>query len=245
MLAELAVYLQSYRRTPREFRPHLRHAVGLWARGRRQFRTWTPHLGRTRTVLDHTIDDIHPRRTVAVLGAGPLFDIPLESLARTFDRVLLVDRAHLAVTGPRTRRYRNIEHVWRDLAPAGDRQPLAFLDDVPGLDWVISANLLSQLAEDAPEGTEASVVDTHLSALSALRAPVTLITDVDYRVFDRAGQLIDEADLLYGHELPLPESRWLWEVSPFGEENPDTRRVHTVLAFPDWHAANPLARLVL
>src|SRR2546421_462946 len=77
MLLESLVYYRSYWRTPVAFRPHLVDAVGLWARGQRQFRAWTPHLNKTLAVLDTTIDDIASRRTVAVLGAGPLFDVPI------------------------------------------------------------------------------------------------------------------------------------------------------------------------
>src|SRR4051812_12527190 len=127
MLAESLVYARSFRRTPPTFRPYLADAIGLWARGQRQFRAWTPHLNKTLAVLDTTIDDIASRRTVAVLGAGPLFDVPIESLARNFDRVLLIDLAHLSTTDKRTGRYRNIERIWRDLAPEADPHPLALL----------------------------------------------------------------------------------------------------------------------
>ena len=237
MLAESLVYARSYRRTPPAFRPFLVDAVGLWARGQRQFRAWTPHLNKTLSVLDATIDDIASRRTVAVLGAGPLFDVPLESLARTFERVLLVDLAHLSTTDQRIGRYRNIERVWRDLAPVDEPTPLAFLAGLPQLDWVISVNLLSQIGRAAPDGTERGTIEAHLAGLSALAMPVTLVTDVDYRVFDRGGQLLEDVDMMHGHVLPPPESRWLWEVAPLGEEAPDTRRVHAVHAYPDWHAA--------
>ena len=238
MLAESLVYARSFWRTPREFRPFLADAVGLWARGERQFRAWTPHLNKTLAVLDTTIDDIASRRCVAVLGAGPLFDVPIESLARTFERVLLIDLAHLAPAAKRVARYGNVEPVWRDLAPEGEAAPLAFLRDIPGLDWVISVNVLSQIGRAAPEGEERRAIDTHLEGLSALNMPVTLVTDIDYRVFDRGGTLIEDFDLLHGRTLPAPEGRWLWEVAPFGEEARDTRRVHTVAAYPDWHGVN-------
>lgn len=236
MLAESLVYARSVLRTPPAFRRHLPGSIGLWARGQRQFRAWTPHINKTLAVLDTTIDDIASRRTVAVLGSGPLFDVPLESLARTFERVLLVDLSHLSTTDRRLRRYANVERVWRDLAPAGDAIPLAFLSKIADLDWVISVNLLSQIGEFAADGEERRTIDTHLDSLSALQVPVTLVTDVDYRVFDRAGTLIEDVDLMRGHVLPPPESRWLWEVAPLGEEAPDTRRIHTVFAYPDWHA---------
>lgn len=234
-IAQNLIYLRSYRRTPAAFRPYLIDAIGLWARGQRQFRAWTPHLNKTLAVLDTTIDDIASRRTVAVLGSGPLFDVPVESLARTFERVLLVDVAHLSTIDRRIDRYANVERVWRDLALEGDPDPLAFLRDVPGLDWVISVNLLSQIARAAPDGAERATIDAHLRGLAGLDLPVTLITDVDYRVFDRAGTLLEEMDLMHGRQLPFPESRWLWEVAPFGEEAADTRRIHTVQAYVDWH----------
>lgn len=234
-LAQNLIYLRSYQPTPAAFRPHLIGAIGLWARGQRQFRAWTPHLNKTLAVLDTTIDDIASRRTVAVLGSGPLFDVPLESLARTFDRVLLIDLAHLSTIDHRVDRYPNVERIWRDLAPEEDPHPLAFLDDIPELDWVISVNLLSQIARAAPEGAERAAIDAHLEGLSVLAMPVTLITDVDYRIFDRAGTLLEEMDLMHGRPLPVPDSRWLWEVAPFGEEAPDTRRIHTVRAYADWN----------
>jgi hypothetical protein len=234
-LAQNLIYLRSYRRTPAAFRPHLIGAIGLWARGQRQFRAWTPHLNKTLAVLDTTIDDIASRRTVAVLGSGPLFDVPVESLARTFNRVLLIDIAHLSTIDRRIDRYPNVERIWRDLAPEDQPNPLAFLGDIPGLDWVISVNLLSQIARAAPDGTERATIDAHLDGLAALEVPVTLITDVDYRVFDRAGTLLEDIDLMHGRQLPFPESRWLWEVAPFGEEAADTRRIHTVHAYADWH----------
>jgi hypothetical protein len=233
--AQNLIYLRSYRRTPAAFRPYLIGAIGLWARGQRQFRAWTPHLNKTLAVLDTTIDDIASRRTVAVLGSGPLFDVPLESLARTFAHVLLVDLAHLSTIDHRIERYPNVERVWRDLAPDGEPHPLAFLRAVPELDWVISVNVLSQIARAAPDGEERATIDAHLDDLSSLGVPVTLITDVDYRVFDRAGTLLEEMDLMHGRELPFPETRWLWEVAPFGEEAADTRRIHTVHAYADWH----------
>jgi hypothetical protein len=241
MLAEAIVYLRSLGRTPPGFRRYLPEAIGLWGRGVRQSSTWTPHIGETRGLLDTLIDEIKPRRTVAVLGSGPLFDVPLESLARTFETVLLVDRAHLATIDARTRRYSNVELEWRDLSSATTPAPLSFLAGLAGLDWVISVNLVSQLARAAPEGEERRVVEDHLSALAALPCPATLITDVEYRIVDRAGLLREHADMLYAREMPRPDLSWKWEVAPFGEESQETRRVHQVCAWLDWRMAGAAA----
>lgn len=242
MLAEIAVYLTSVPSTPSRFRSHLAGAVGLWSRGRRQRQAWAPHLERTRHTISDVIATLPRRRTVAILGSGPLFDVPLEALAAAFEHVLLVDIAHLSPSGRRVASSRNVTRLWRDLAPAGDPKPLAFLGDIAGLDWVISVNLLSQLGHGAPEGEETATVAWHLDGLSALPVHVTLVTDTDYRCLDRTGREVERFDLLHGNRLPRPGALWDWEVAPFGEESREIRRIHSVAAYPDWQRARGLVR---
>lgn len=201
-------------------------------------RAWAPHLAKARTLIDTMIDDVPTRRTVAVLGSGPLFELPLESLARTFETVLLVDRAHLRVARRRAGAYANVHCDWRDLAPAGCPNPLDFLAGIPALDWVISANLVSDLARHRTPEDARRIVASHLETLKRLDCPATLITDLDYRVFNRHGVVLDSADLLHGYPVPRSGLRWKWEAAPFGEEHPHTRRVHTIAAWADWRYAN-------
>lgn len=240
MLAELRVHAASRRETPPEFRPCLPAAVRYWSSGVRQARAWAPHLAHSRGLIDTTIDDFPVRRTVVVLGAGPLFEVPLESLARTFARVVLVDRVHLSAIRPRLARYGNIERLWRDLSPASSTDPLGFLADIADLDWVISANLLGSMALAAPAGRRRQVVEEHLAALTALPCPATLITDVDYRVFNRHGVVLDSADLMQGRSIPRSGLRWKWEAAPFGSDQRHTRRVHSIAAWPDWREADSI-----
>lgn len=237
MLAETIVYLRSLAAAPPGFRRNIYGAVGLWARGTRQARAWAQHVANTRGLIDTTIDDIMPRRTVAVLGSGPLFDVPLEALARTFEHVLLVDHAHLVTAGKRLRRYPNVARDWRDLNPGTTGDPLAFLRARADLDWTISLGLLSQLATAVPKDQQRAVIDAHLAELAALPGRATLVADLDYRIFDRGGHLVEEAELLAGRPMPRPDLTWKWEVVPFGEEARDTRRVHTVGAWQDWTGA--------
>lgn len=237
MLAELAAYSTSYRRTPPAFRPYLMAAARQWARGVRQTRAWAPHLANARGLVDTTIDDFARRRTVVVLGSGSLFDLPLESLARTFDSVVLVDRIHLSRIDERIRRYANVHLEWRDLSPAANPGALDFLRGIDGLDWVISANVVSEMAAPAGPGQSRLVVEHHLDALTGLPCPATLITDLDYRVFNRHGIILDSGDMLHGRPMPRSGLRWKWEVAPFREEGRHTRRVHHVAAWPDWRMA--------
>lgn len=237
MLAEGLIYLMSLRGTPPAFRRHLGGAVGLWARGRRQARAWAPHLERSRALIGGAMAALPRRRTVAVLGAGPLFDVPVEVLGRAFERVLLFDLAHLLPARRRIAPLTNVEAVWRNLAPPGETTPLAFLEGLCGLDWVISVNLVSQIAHAARAGDERAAIDRHLAGLDALPCPVTLVTDTQYRVIDRRGTVLETFDMLYGRALPAAAQRWEWEVAPLGEESASARRVHDVSGFPDWHAA--------
>jgi len=234
MLVELKVLAASRQRTPPEFRPHLAEAVRYWSLGQRQSRAWAPHMAKCRAFIDTLIDDQQSRRTVVVLGSGPLFDLPLESLARTFARVILVDRIHLSSTDERIARYGNVERQWRDLAPNGG---LGFLAEIPELDWVISATLLADMARrDARSARQ--TVDGHLDALARLNCVTTLVADLDYRVFNRHGVLLDSGDLMHGRPIPRGGQRWKWEVAPFGATRDHTRRVHYMAAWPDWRTTS-------
>lgn len=232
MLADLMVHAASLKRTPPRFRPHLRDAVRYLASGRRQARAWAPHLANARGLIDTTIDDLPRRRSVAVLGSGPLFDIPLESLARTFSRVILVDRIHLSAIDRRLARYGNVELWWRDLG-----EGLGLLAEITDLDWVISSAVVGALAAAVP-GRERQAVDSHLDGLAALACPATLIADLDYRVFNRHGVVLESADLMYGRPVPRTGLRWKWEIAPFGESGRNTRRVHYMAAWPDWRVTD-------
>lgn len=234
MLAEALIFAANWPGTPPAARPHLSEAIGLWARGKRQYSAWTPHLERVHTRIKQRAGTMASHRTVAVLGSGPLFDVPLKALAKGFDRVILVDRVHLLSARRQTRQFANVDVLWRDLCALTQPTPLAFLQSIPDLDWVISLNLVSQLGFGAPEGREREVIDAHLDGLTTLGVPVSLATDFSYRTLNKAGGTEKYFDLLYARPMPEPASRWEWEVAPFGEEGTATRRVHDVGFYPHW-----------
>ncbi len=90
-------------------------------------------------------------------GLRPLRDVPIEEQSENFDTVVLVDLVHLASVRLwlRLKGYSNVRLIERDLSGydelAAGRQPepLAFLRTVPYLDFVVSANLLSQIGRGA------------------------------------------------------------------------------------------------
>ncbi|HEV7717814.1 MAG TPA: hypothetical protein VGO70_02445 [Arsenicitalea sp.] len=234
MLIEAAIYAANLPGTPARFWPCLSDSIGLWARGRRCAKAWAQHVAHTTGCLERTISRIEPRRTVVVLGSGPLFDVPLEALAAAFETVILVDQAHLLPARRRASRFGNVRFEWRDLSAANTSQPLQFLHSIAALDWVISVNLVSQLAHGAPTGQERRVVDSHFDDLAGLRCAVTVVTDTAYQKVNRTGGVVEEFDLLHGRPMPVADRSWGWDVAPFGEEAPALRRVHSVAFYGDW-----------
>lgn len=217
--------------TPEAFRHHIRAAARDWVEGERWSDAWAPHLSQCRTLLDTMIDDIKQRRTVVVLGSGAMRELPIESLGRCFERVVLVDRAHLAAGIPRIARYPQIERIWAELSFATEAAFGAFISGFGEVDWVISANVLPELGAGKAGG---GIISAHLQALAALPCPATLITGLDRRVLNRHGVLLEGGSLLRGHEMPRSGQRWKWERRPFASARQPSREVYLVGAWADW-----------
>lgn len=185
-----------------------RELSGVQARARRCALSWRSHLERTRTFILKLAEQVPRARTVVILGSGPLNDVPLEALSARFERVCLVDVAHLAGTCWQAARLPNVELIQHDLTGVAERlhqrvqgfhrtgspfelpqpQTELLLED-PTLDLVISLNLLSQLHICARE------------YLDELRGP--------------AGQPLFDAHTLhaYGQELLRAHLRYLKRFS--------------------------------
>ncbi len=254
MLAELALYLATP--VPQSFRQHglLRESVGLWSRGTRHRRAWAHHAARCRAVVARSIEALSQHRTVIVLGSGLLRDVPIATLVRTFERVILIDAVHLWPIRLRYALHAKVRFVTRDLTgmldqiggvgPVRRLAPLADLAADTSVDLVISANLLSQLALPieraidaghlSEQGLPQAVVVAHLRDLAAFSARVCLLTDDAYSEIDACGHIVETTDLLHGIQLPDGCERWDWPVSPMGEEAADAAFVHHVRGYADW-----------
>ena len=227
--------------------------VAIAARARRCRHAWAPHLANSRVAMLAAADACPQHRTVAVLGAGALLDVPLAALAARFRRVVLIDLAHLASTRLVAWRLGNVSLLQRDLsgALAGLADPAATAPAVQAWDWpaavadldlTISANLVSQLpllpvaaaarrwrlTPAAQERFGQRIVERHLAQLRALPGTVCLIGDVD-RVA-ASGAVAEQQDPLFGVQLP-PGEEWDWELAPGGELAQGTlrSRVRSVL----------------
>lgn len=255
MLPEIMLYATA-RTRPELARLGLKgDAVSLWSRARRCRVAWAPHEARCHAVIRIVIADLERPHTALVLGSGLVRDVPLADLVARFQRVVLVDAVHL---WPARRRACNakVEHVTADLSGVAAwlsgqaearRDPLAGFRDDPNIDFVVSANMLSQLPmafddwrerhpaliQDLPVDLSRRIIAWHLQDLAGFRARVCLLTDVRHQEVGRDGRVIDETDLLKGETLPEPDQAWDWEVAPRGEITRASAHIHRVHAFND------------
>lgn len=249
MILEAIQYAATRAFTPAPFHPYIRSSVSLWSRARRCAKDWAPHEENCKTFIRETVVGMKERRTAVVLGSGLLRDVPVELLARAFDTVVLVDLVHPASVRMwlKAKRLHNTRLIWRDLSGfdevmAGNTpEPLGFLRQVPYLDLVISADILSQIGvgatrklaargEAAKPDILSKLIAAHLDGLAGLPCKVALLTDTRLRATDSNGKLHEETDLLCGVPYPPAARQWNWPVVPFGEESRDYQVVHEVIA---------------
>jgi len=264
MFAEALLYARARLGGQQNRHGHLAELVAIWARHRRQRQAWAGHLTRARVLCIQSAEACETRRTALVLGAGLLLDVPLEQLSALFQRVVLADMAFLPATTRLAKALGNVELLVTDLSGCLDSLPDPQALDahapasrpdlslgLPGLDFVYSANLLSQLplhalavlrkrdpapGDEALQAFAASLVRAHLDALAALPCPVCLVADTLERSYaDHC--LNDETDLLYGVPLSLQGESWTWHLAPRGEISPELHIERLVLGAPDARAA--------
>jgi hypothetical protein len=202
-------------------------------------------------------------RTALVFGSGLLLDVPLEALRAKFARVVLVDAVHLPTVRWRVRRMDGVELAQADLAgvaealarglPPPDPDPAFGLDD-PSVDFVVSLNVVSQLAlaptdwlvdrlgldETAAVAYGRRIVAAHFDHLARFRAPVCVVGDRRRDYLDRAGHLAESEDALWGHPAPPADEEWAWDVAPLGEHDRNYAIRNRVFAIRELRAKPPI-----
>ncbi|MFN3719758.1 MAG: hypothetical protein ACK4UW_12725 [Rhizobium rhizophilum] len=247
MILEALNYAASWPLTSAAHRPFIRSSVSLWARANRCATGWAEHERRTKAAILAAAEGCRHRRTVVVLGSGLLRDVPVMELSRLFNTVVLVDLVHLASVRSwlTVKRLKNVRLIERDLSGldallAGQpAEPLAFLRQVPYLDLVVSANLLSQIGIGAGRRLDGQadkgpllrqVIGAHVEGLAQVSAETCLVTDISYTVIDRSEGRHETVDLMHGAYLGDVRAEWDWPVIPFGEESRDYQILHHVIA---------------
>jgi hypothetical protein len=203
-----------------------------------------------------------------VLGSGRLLDVPLAALAAEFRRVVLVDALHPLPARLRAHRYRNVElrseDVTGTLAALHRLRPGDALPPVrsyvplhaPGVDLVVSLNVLSQLgvlpaewierrlgqaAAAATDSFCAALVRAHLDDLARCRASVCLIADIEWQHVGADGTILERESSIFGVPPPAAAEEWRWNIAPAPESDPVISEVRRVIVAYDPGKESPPA----
>ncbi|MFP5223212.1 MAG: hypothetical protein ACLGSA_13055 [Acidobacteriota bacterium] len=248
MLAELVEYLLTPCPQPARSLGYLTEAVAIRARHRRCRAAWKGHLENSRASILEAAQACAGRKHALILGSGALLDVPVEQLARMFDRVTLADVVHPLSARWRVRRLDTVRLETLDVT--GTLESLALADDIPAdgpralrdlirreaPDLLVSANILSQLpllplrrleaagrhARRDLDAFASRLMEDHLRLLEESPGTACLITDISWH-----GTSGIEYPLR-GMELPPPVRSWTWNVAPRPELSRDRDVFHEV-----------------
>lgn len=227
MILEALNFVATWLTTGRRNGEEINSSVRLWARARRCARDWAEHEENCKTFVCSRMPA--KGRVAVVLGSGLLRDVPIEGLAEAFGEVRLFDLQHLASVRiwAWAKGFRNLRFEQRDLSTGLD-----FLRDDPEIEFVVSANLLSQLgvAADRIGADAAATIASHVAGLRAAPGRKLLLTDSEYEVIRKDGTVAERYDLMHGVSLPAADAGWHWPVAPYGELDPTCKAVHRVSA---------------
>ena len=225
---------------------------GIRNRYLRESGNWQSHLRNTRDFIIAAARQAEQHRSVAVLGSGWLYDVPLDELSQMFSSVVLVDIVHPEAVKIRAGRMPNVRLVEADLTGGAVQHAMQaktfaqFAEWLPSarpalnfgdFDLVVSVNLLNQLdiilcdylqrhfgVDDAELLTvRRTVQQQHINWLPAGRT--CLITD--YRQIDIPldGSPKTETQLVYAdmpEKPPVREWEWLFDTNQRYSEKNNT-----------------------
>lgn len=228
--------------------------VSLKFRSRRCAKAWRGHNESSRQFVRDHLFRLQPP-SVMVIGSGLLLEVPIQDLLQMAQKIYLVDLVHAPEIRKLAAQNPKIELIEKDISCL-----LGFLQkgtgpfqiknipwkqlppwDLPPVDLVISANLLSQIplmiSEVLPMTAETyarfarAVRDQHIERLLQQAPKVLLFADFETHYLDRQGQTlkVESYDVdLKGLKL---DREWEWDISPFGETSKDYRIEMRVRAY--------------
>lgn len=256
MIRELLTYI-SERPTLKEAKlfGHLVESISLLSREKRCQKTWATHRASCKQFITAELKNARHYDSILVLGSGPLHEIPIEHLSKTFKRVVLVDIVHLKSTRMSVAHLSNVEFIEHEITEIEevlrvhkelkDKVPVKFVDEDWGL--VLSVNVMSQLplhletfilkklknrfTSAQVESFLKGVTQNHLTYLQSFHANTILITDTQTFYYDKNEKVI-QTDNNYEHlSLPIPKLEWSWNVAPIPEFQKDVGMKMRVCGF--------------
>lgn len=229
---------------------YLFEAIAMEARHKRCFVQWQPHYQKCQQAILKAIESCLQKNTIVIMGAGSLNDIPLDSLSRQFQKVVLVDLIFLKQARQKAADYAN---VFLEEADVSNRLPALFEGSLAfkgHSDWtlpqdancLVSLNLATQLPlipvrwlmqhhglnEKEADQLGKEMIQSHLNLMENFQGVRCLIADRQVCEYDTAGELIDQFDPAWDVELPDVIDSWEWQVIPLGESKQNTAQVNQV-----------------
>lgn len=177
-------------------------------------------------------------RTVAILGSGPLIEIPIDKLLEMADKIILVDIVHPLKVQRRYRNHPKVKILEHDLTGVSEAMlsftngplPRPAPSPLPEADFILSANCLSQLphkprqeAESAGIGAQEldrfceEISAAHIAQIRSSGKPHLIIADFETELRSRDGSLAEKSEPFFNQsDLQIIKS-WPWQVAPLGE----------------------------
>jgi hypothetical protein len=228
--------------------------VSLKFRSRRCAGAWQSHIEECHKLIREQLEAVKPK-SVLVIGSGLLLEIPIDDLLKKTGKIYLVDLVHAPEVRRLAKLYPQIELIEKDISslltilkkglspfqpkiiPWDSLTPW----DLPKVDWVISANLMSQIplmiSEALPMSAEVykdfarRVRDQHIERLMRQGNKVLLFADFETRYIDLEQKRIKTET----YEVNLRNLKfireWTWEISPVGETSKDYKVEMLVKAY--------------
>lgn len=223
---------------------HLKESIALLKRQKRCHLFWKTHQDHCKKLILETLSLVKKFDRILIIGSGPLHEIPIEEISKKFKEVILVDIVHLKVTKNKYRHLSNLHFVEHDITELENdlikekkllnKTPNKFLDEE--FDFVISANLLSQLAihlkkfinKNHIESDENKIdqfcfdlTKNHVDYLTKFNCIKLLITDIE-TYLDYPQKNLREIETPYiNFSLPKEVDSWIWNIAPIPELSND------------------------
>lgn len=138
----------------------LYHSISLRHRYERCKKAWLPHLKNCQEIFEEVAENLPQKKSVVILGAAHLHEIPYHLLTKHFEKIILVDIVHPLKHHRLSKRNPHFELITMDLGHSLEQ--LESLQSMQALDThlreleskvlfhfkadlIISANILSQL----------------------------------------------------------------------------------------------------
>jgi len=234
----------------------VRESIAIEARYKRCRRAWAGHLDKCQQHILAAAADLKEKATIMIIGSGALHDAPVDELFLLGHRIILVDIVHLAKV---RREYAQNDRIiflehdvtglikplfdWQEAAPS--LTAVKARNKLPGVDLVISLNILSQLPIKLikyaarrniplPNDFENILMDSHLDLLSDLAPKQLIISDLE-RQYWADGDTAQRDPALpkdISQRLKKPRDTWDWHIAPKGELDKNISLLHKVACWP-------------